>query len=189
MKKLLFFAALIPLLYGCQSTPEPVVEMQRPLFVEFHGRANEILAAGGLAAVSINDSKSLELALNKTKSRGRVELAEQLKVKTGDLRQTLITETGLDAKDPVFSQFDHATEILIEEQIRGRVAEELKYEVIDGTITAYALMELDPQIILTQLSKENELYIRLQTTQTFEVLYNEIQTYNAYKTGEPLPEE
>ena len=44
-------------------------------------------------------------------------------------------------------------------------------------------------ITLTQLSKENELYIRLQSTQTFETLYNETQTYEAYKTKRSLPEE
>lgn len=180
MKKLLLYAALTSLLYGCASTPEPIIEVQRPLFVEFHGLAAEFIGAGGLAVVNISESKSLQLALNQAKSRGRVELAHQLETKIEAMRKTLITETGLQIDDPVLAQFDHATEVLTADQIQNRPARELKYEWIDGIVTAYALLELDPQLILIQLSKENELYIRLQSTQTFETLYNETQTYNAY---------
>jgi len=169
------------LLAGCSSTPETKAKAQRPLFNDFQEMSTEVLESGGLAVVGIGESKSLELALNKAKTRGRVELAQMLETKIESLQKDFVEETGLPENAQILSQFSSTAQAITSQQIQGSAAKELKYEIIDGTVTAYALMELNPKIVVNQLAKEEELYTRFRATKAFESLDKEIKEYEAYK--------
>jgi hypothetical protein len=84
------------------------------------------------------------------------------------------------------SQFTTTTKVITSQQLAGSVAQELKYEVIGNTVTAYALMVLDPQTIVDQLAKEKELYTRLQSTKAFDELDKEIKEYEAWKASQNM---
>lgn len=187
MKKPLFtiicLAAAI-LMAGCSSTPETKTKAQRPLFNNFQELSTEILESGGIAVVGIGESKSLELALNRAKTRGRVELAQMLETKIESLQKDFVEETGLSENAQILAQFSSTAQTITSQQIQDRAAKELKYEIIDGTITAYALMELDPKIVMSQLEKEEELYNRFRATKAFESLDKEIKEYEAYKKAQ-----
>jgi len=188
MKKVLFFTLLSALtigVVGCSSTPEvEKAKAQRPLFDDFQKMSTQILESGGIAVVGLGESKSLELALNKAKTRGRVELAQLLETKIEALQKDFVEETGLAEDAQILAQFSSTSKIITSQQIEGSVAQELKYEILEGTVTAYALMVLDPKIIITQLEKEKELYTRFRATKAFEDLDAEITEYEAYKKAQ-----
>lgn len=190
MKKLLFLAvcsALAAGLSGCSSTPEAKkAEAQQSMFDDFQKISTQIVESGGIAVVGIGESKSLELALKQAKANGRVELAQLLKTKLEAIREEFVEETGLTEDAQILAQFESTAQAIISEQIQGRVAKELKYEILDGTVNAYALMELDPQIVMTQLTKEKELYPRFRATKAFENLDKEIKEYEAYKAAQQM---
>ncbi len=190
MKKLLFWivcSALITGLAGCSSTPEAKkAEAQRPLFDDFQKMSTKILVSGGIAVVGIGESKSLEIALNKAKTRGRVELAQLLETKIEAIQKDFVEETGLAEDARILAQFESTAQVITSQQIQGSVAKELKYEILEGTVTAYALMELNPKVVMAQLEKEKELYTRFRSTKAFENLDKEIKEYEAYKATQQM---
>jgi hypothetical protein len=187
MRKSLFCTACLVtavLLAGCSSTPDSKAKAQRPLFNDFQEMSTKVIESGGLAVVGIGESKSLELALNKAKTRGRVELAQMLETKIEALQKDFVEETGLAENAQILAQFSSTAQAITSQEIQGSAAKELKYEIINGTVTAYALMELNPKIVMNQLEKEEELYTRFRATKAFESLDKEINEYEAYKKAQ-----
>lgn len=204
MSRALLFAVLIltaGILTGCFSPPpppvepvlppEPVLDEQpapppQPTFLdEMQALSAATLESGGLAAIGIAESKSLNLALNLAQKNGRMELTRQLTRRIESLTKAFAEETGTPADSPLLSKFNTTAEILIRHQIVGSTAQIMKYVVSDdSTITAYAFMDLSPRIIADQLAEEPELYERLQTTQAFQVLSREIEAYAALKAAQ-----
>lgn len=187
MKKILFsilLTALFAGLTGCTSTPKAKAKVQQPLFQEFQQASTKIVDAGGLAVVGLGESKSLEIAINKAKTRGRVELAQLLETKIEALQKDFVEETGLAEEAQILAQFSSTAQAITSQQIQGSVAKDLQYETIGDTITAYALMELNPKLIVNQLAKEKELYTRFRATKAFENLDSEIKEYEAYKAAQ-----
>gem|GEM_PF-1079158 len=208
-KSLLYFvlSAAAALLSGCSTSapvtatppppasvpeimPEPAAPpVQAPatqsmLLDEMQKTAAAMGEAGGLAAVGTGESKSLELALNKAKVNGRRELAQMMSARFDLLEKSFSEETGIPLESLLLSGFNNAFKIIKEQQIAGSVAQALKYETTGDTFTAYAVMALDPKIIADQLSKEKELYARLQTTKAFGELMQEAKTFAAFKAAQ-----
>ena len=162
---------------------QPVV--QPVLLEEMQKIAAGTVAAGGLAVVGIDKSKSLELALDKAKINGRIELARMLDARLDVLEKTFSEEPGIPYDSLLLSGFNSAAKI-IKQQIAGSLAQSLKYEATGETFTAYAIMALDPKVIAEQLAKEKELYARLQKTKAFAALTQEIKTYEAFKAAQGM---
>ena len=170
-----------------ESQPEAVPEVppvvQSTLPVEMRELSAGILAAGGLTALGIDESKSLELALNMAKVNGRIELARVLDARFRLLEKAFSEETGIPYDSLFLSGFNNAAGI-IKQQIASSLAHTLKYETTGDTFTAYAVMVLDPKVIADQLAKEKELYARLQKTKAFGELTKEIKAYEAFKAAQ-----
>lgn len=190
------------LLAGCSTTtpplsmPAPVQTaeqsgqpeqpaVQPVLLEELQKIAAATVDAGGIAVVGISKSKSLELALDKAKINGRIELARMLDARLEVLEKAFSAETGIPYDSLLLSGFNNAAKI-IKQQIAGSVAQTLKYETVGDISTAYAVMVLDPKVIADQLAKEKELYARLQKTKAFAALTQEIKTYEAFKTAQGM---
>ena len=204
MKKGLFFtvsATTAILLTGCSTTkpepslaPAPVVAATEPvtaipapvqpvLLEEIQKLSAEIAAAGGLAAVGTTESKNLDLALNKAKVNGRIELARIVKDRIEVLAKAFSDETGIPYESLILSGFNN-TEKALAGQIASSLAQTLKYEQIGDSFTAYAVMALDPKAIADQLAQEKDLYTRLKVTKSFETLTREIKTYATFKASQ-----
>lgn len=191
MKKLFFFVLCIltaGLLAGCSSTPDtPAQQMvknakeHQSLFNDFQKQCGKILDSGGVAAIGIAESKSLEIALSKAKMNARRELAQMVETKIESLQKSFVEETGLANDAEILSQFSSTAKAITSQQIRGSAAKELKYETSGETITACALMELNPKIILDQFEKDEALYTRFRASKAYEELDKEIKEYEAYK--------
>jgi hypothetical protein len=205
MKKGLLLTVASVLLAGCstttttpppESTPAAVQSSEQPgqpeqpavqpvLLEELQKIAAATVDAGGIAVVGISKSKSLELALDKAKINGRIELARMLDARLEVLEKAFSAETGIPYDSLLLSGFNNAAKI-IKQQIAGSVAQTLKYETVGDISTAYAVMVLDPKVIADQLAKEKELYARLQKTKAFAALTQEIKTYEAFKTAQGM---
>lgn len=195
MKKGLFLSIVFvsaALLTSCATnTPAPVpgsspastLPTQSALSSEMKDLSAEIQTAGGLAALGIHESRSLELALNMAKKNGRIELARTLNTRVEALAKAFSEESGIPYDSLLLSGFNHSVKI-IKQQIVGSVAQALRYEMSGETFTAYALMGLDPKVIADQLAKETDLYTKLQPTQAFKTLEQEIKTYETFKTAQ-----
>lgn len=187
MKKILWltvFAALAAGLSGCSSTPEVIVEEVPPTLQEtFLLQAKQIVEAGGLAAAGLAESRSLDLALNHATKNGRRELARVLETRIEALQDAFIEETGTDKKDPLFAPFSSTARDITSEYIQNLVASELKYETTNGMVSACALMELDPRIVLDRLTAENKLDDRLQGSRTLKLFKRDVTDYEAFKAG------
>lgn len=189
MKKALIFSVAVAasiFLAGCATPPEVVIDAPPTLLDIFQISADQVIAVGGLAVVGEGSSQSLELALNQAKANGRVELGEQLKATIQALKQDFFQEAALAGDVLPPDPFQGAAEGIISQAVQDASAQELKYEVTDGRITAYALMELDPAVIIAKFAEETGLYTRFQTTRTFEQLSQRAQNYEDFKTGLPL---
>ncbi|MEI8205419.1 MAG: hypothetical protein WCG03_00915 [Kiritimatiellales bacterium] len=162
--------------------PEPPA-VRSVLLEELQKIVAGAVEAGGLAVVGTSKSKSLELALDKAKINGRIELARLLDARFEVLEKAFSAETGIPYDSLLLSGFNHAAKT-IKQQVSGSVAQTLKYETADETSTAYAVMVLDPKVIADQLAKEKELYARLQKTKAFATLTQEIRTYETFKTAQ-----
>lgn len=200
MRKGLFFLslpALIVVLSGCSTPPpppEPVIEpvivpavpevvetvIQSTLPAEMRQRTDDITQAGGLAALGIAESKSLDLALNMAKKNGRLELARELNDQMESLAKAFSEETGIPYDSLLLAGFNNAARMITKQTIAGSIATELKYETAGDTTTAYAIMSLDPEIIAAQLAQEPDLYPRLQPSKAFDALNQKIKAYNAF---------
>lgn len=192
MKKTLFFTVYIlavGLFAGCASKDpaEARAKAQRPIFEDFQKAAAKIIEKGGLAAIGIGESKSLEIALNKAKTRGRVELAQMIETKIEAIQKDFIEETGPADEAQILAQFSSTAQAITSRQVKGSAAKELKYETVGGVVTACALMELNPKLIVSQIEKNEELYTRFRASKAFEELDREIKEYEAYKAGQLAP--
>jgi hypothetical protein len=177
--------ATVMLLAGCASTPEPEAvapQIPQTLLGQLENLSSQILEAGGLAAVGTGKSKSFELAQNWAKVNGRLTLQQILDDKMQTLRQAFAEESGTPQKAQNLDAFGTAAQT-IKEQIQDSAPKELTHETIDGTVNAYALMEISPQQILDQLRKEKDLYPRFIASETFKTLETEIQTYENFKNA------
>jgi hypothetical protein len=199
MKKGLLLTVVSILLTGCSTTtpplsaPAPVQTteqseqpaVQPALLEELQKIAAGTVEAGGLAVVGTSKSKSLELALDKAKINGRIELARMLDARFEVLEKAFSAETGISYDSLLLSGFNNAAKI-IKQQTASSVAQILKYETTGENSTAYAVMVLDPKVIADQLAKETDLYARLQKTKAFATLTQEIKTYEAFKTAQGM---
>lgn len=191
MKNVLFLISIIltaGLLAGCSTTPDTPAQQgiesareQKPLFDDFQKESAKIIEKGGLAAVGIAQSKSLEIALSKAKMNARRELAQMLETKIESLQKSYTEETGMAADAEILAQFSSTAKAITSQQIRGSAAKELKYETSGSLVTACALMEINPKIILDQFQKQEQLYTRFRASKAYEELDKEIQEYEAYK--------
>ncbi len=173
-------AAVHPVAPTLESKPE----VTSPLLIEMQTISTGILEAGGLAAIGSGGSKSLDLALNRAKANGRIELTRLLTARVEALAQAFAAETGLTTDSLVLSQFSEVSRTIRDQQIAGRVAQTLKYETAADTFTAYALMVIDPSVITNQLAKEKTFFARLQPTKAFQDFDKQLKAYQAFAAAQ-----
>lgn len=184
MKKILIsttFAAITVLIAACSSTPKPAAVAQIPAYEKMQSKAGDARKAGGLAVVGLGESKDLDLAIRKAKANARQELAQMINIKVESLEKFFLEETGQAATAEILSQFSSTAKILTSQELSGSTVEEVKTEKTGGTVTAFVLMSLDPQVIADQLAKQKELYTRFRSSEAFKELDSEIKRYDEWK--------
>ena len=148
-------------------------------------KANAITEAGGLAAVGMGDSKTINLAMDKAKTRGRVELAQFLEVKIDSMKKDFQEEVGEGQGSELNALFTAASKVVTHKIMTGTVPKDIKYEQNAGQVTAYALMVVDPKVLADafsdQANSQRNMYTRFRASQAFKELDEEIKKYEDFK--------
>ncbi len=167
---------------GCAKTK---VASEKSPFDIIQEKANAITEAGGLAAVGVGTSRTVSLALDKAKTRGRVELAHILETKVDSLKKDFSEEVGEGADAEYNALFTAASKSVAHQILQGSVPKDLKYDTKDGMTTAWALMVQDPKVVAdafaAQANTQQHLYTRFRASQAFAELDQEIKKFEDFK--------
>jgi hypothetical protein len=169
------------LLVGCVGRTPPPAPAPDPVILptllsEMQRNAATVISAGGLAAVGTGESRSLELAFNRAKAAGRIELARQTAARIHRLEEEFARENGIPSDSLLLVGFNAATEDLRQE-IADQLAHALKYETSGELFTAYALITFEPGRIAERLRAETELYERLKTSSAWTAFNEELRAF------------
>jgi len=172
----------VGLLSGCAKTK---VASERTPFEIIQEKANAITSAGGLAAVGIGSSRTVHLALDKAKTRGRTELAHIMETKVDSLKKDFSEEIGSADGSELNELFSAASKHVAHQILRGSVPKDLKYDTKDNMTTAWALMVVDPKVIAdafaNQKNSARHLYTRFRASQAFAELDAEVKKFEDFK--------
>lgn len=192
MKRWIMSLLAVALAYGlagCRKTPKPVTSEKTP-FDLMQEKADQITAGGGIAAVGIGVSSTVQLALDKAKTRARTEIAHILETKLNSLKKAFTEEIGEGQGAEYNSLFSAASKHIASQVLRSSVPRDLKYETQGGQTTAWALIVVDPKVIADAFAAEantqRHLYTRFRASQAFNELEQEIKKYEEFKKKEGL---
>ncbi len=168
---------------GC-AKPHKVASQKTP-FEVIQEKANAITAAGGLAAVGVGSSRTVNLALDKAKTRGRTELAHIMETKVESLKKDFSEEVGTADGAELNELFSAASRHVASQVLRGAVPKDLKYDTQGGMTTAWALMVVDPSVIAdafaNQANTARHMYTRFRASQAFDELDKEVKKFDEFK--------
>ena len=174
---------------GCAGPGKSVDSAQSP-FELMQEKANMVTEAGGLAAVGIGTSRTVSLALDKAKTRGRTEIAHIMESKIDSLKKDFQEEIGEGESAEYNALFSAASKTVAHQILRGSVPKDLKYDTKDGITTAWALMVQDPKVIAAafedQANTQRHLYTRFRASQAFSELDEETKKFEEFKKGEGM---
>ena len=175
-------AVAVALVAGCAK---PKVASEKTPFEVIQEKANAITAAGGLAAVGVGSSKTVHLALDKAKTRGRTELAHIMETKVESLKKDFSEEVGTSDGAELNELFSAASKHIASQVLRGSVPKDLKYDTQSGMTTAWALMVVDPSVIAdafaNQANTQRNQYTRFRASQAFADLDAEVKKFEEFK--------
>ena len=136
-------------------------------------------------AVATETSRDLQMAIDKAMVTARGEIGRQAEIKLEGLQKSFREEVGLGDDSQLLSQFTEATKTVLNQTLTGSKLKEKTVNKDSNTYRAYILMEYPVGAanvaLLEQLKKNEQLYTRFRSTQTFEELDKEIQKYEQQK--------
>ena len=133
-------------------------------------------------------SRDLQLAVDKATTDGRAEVARQIETKIEGLRKKFDEEVGVGENATLLQQFTSATKTVVSQTLSGSKVS--KKEIVrDGNnYRAYVLVEYPigsaNSVFLQQIKKQEELYTRFRSSQTFKELDEEVKKFEEKKSQE-----
>jgi hypothetical protein len=173
---------------GCRTMP--VTSSVDTPFQKMQEQASQITDQGGLAAVGVGTSSSIQLALEKAKTRGRAELAQIVETKVETMRKSFTEEVGESKIQDYDAMFTAVSKVVASQVLRGTVARDMRYDMQGGKITAWALMIQNPKLLAdvfeAQLNAQKALLTRFRASNAFQELEKEVKAFEAYKKEQGL---
>ncbi|HYV95936.1 MAG TPA: hypothetical protein VE967_00625 [Gemmatimonadaceae bacterium] len=128
-------------------------------------------------------SQDVQIAINKAQAEGRAGLASQLEVKYGALTRRFAEETGTGMGAQLLSEYEQTYKAVVSQVLIGTRAKDQKFSVEAGVYRAWVLMELPvgeaSKKLLEQLRQQEQLYTRIQATNAYKELNEEVEKYEA----------
>jgi hypothetical protein len=178
-------------LFGCgggTKSLQSVSECDIPEWYSSVPRDSNYLLAARTAA-----SQDMQVALDKATTDGRAEIGRQTEVKVQGLQKRFDEEVGLNADAKLMSQFTQANKTVVSTCLSGSRVRSQELCKDGGMWRAYVLLEYPigaaNEALMQQIKKNNEMYTRLRSSQTFKELDNEVQKYEELKKQEQAPPE
>lgn len=133
-------------------------------------------------AVNTETSRDLQMAVDKATTGARAAIARQIEVKMSSLEKQFKEEVGSGENSTLLSQFTQATKSVTNQTLSGSRVKEKKLIKDGSSYRAYVLLEYPVGAanvaLMDALKKNQEMYTRFRSTQTFEELNKEIENYN-----------
>lgn len=184
MKKL---SVILPitglLLFGCSSSG--FMRVEDP-FEELQTMANQITEQGGVAAVGMGTSSRMDIAKDKAKADAQGGMSESYETKVSRLKKSFLEEVGSDDSE-INETFSTVTKAVSKQTLTGARVLKTIYnkEKETGKYVAGVLLVIDPktvnQSLLDEMSKEQKLYQRFRSSQAFDELQKEMDSYEEPK--------
>lgn len=183
MKKLLFsvlFSAALFIFIGCGSSTVDLPKTDVGDIPEWF--LNPPTDPNYLYAVSTETSRDLQMAVDKATTSARTDISRQVEIKVSGLEKQFKEEIGVAEDSQLLQQFTQASKTVTNQSLTGSKVKEKKIIKDGNTFRAYILVEYPigaaNVALMDALKKQNELYTRFRSSQTFEELNKEIENYN-----------
>jgi hypothetical protein len=136
-------------------------------------------------------SQDMQLALDKATTDARTEIGRQTDLKVQGLQKKFDEEVGVGNDAQLLQQFTQANKTVVSTSLSGTRMRSHKL-CKDGDIwRSYVLVEYPVgaanQALMEQLKKNEQMYTRFRSSQTFKELDDEVQKYETWKQGQQAP--
>jgi len=132
-----------------------------------------------LFAVATATSRDMQLALDKAKQDGRVDIASQLKSRVMGLIKKFDEEVGKTSDSELLQQFTKVSKTVVDQTLVGCRVRKQEVRKEGELYRAYVLMELPlaaaKEALLNQIKQREHLYTRFRASQSFKELEEEVQ--------------
>jgi hypothetical protein len=136
-------------------------------------------------AATTNTSRDLQLAVNKSILDGRNQLAQLIEVQMSGVQKRFQEEVGLGEDSELLSQFTEAYKGVVDQTLSGSRPKEQEVLAEGEIYRAYVLMEMPigaaNQALLAKLRENQNLYTRFRSTQAFEDMEKQVESYRKWK--------
>ncbi len=153
-------------------------------FQDLTDMANQIIQAGGVAAVGQGTSARMDLAKKKAVTDAQGQLAEIFNLKVQKLKKSFQEEVGSANDSEINEAFSTVTKTLTSQLLRGAITKKVKYmkNKETGQITAAAVVAIEPNVINMSIldemkAKKPKLYERFRASKAYEELKKEMENY------------
>lgn len=178
MKKIFFSIMLIStvLFIRCGGS-QPLPETDKKEIPEWFLTPPE--DASYLYGVATATSKDMQLAIDKATTDARTKVAQQIEIKMQGLQKKFDEEVGANENTTLLQQFTQATKTVVNQSLTGSKVKEKKLYQDGKNWRAYVLVEYPigaaNTALMQQLQKQEELYTRFRSSQTFKELEEEMK--------------
>jgi hypothetical protein len=144
-----------------------------------------------LFAARTATSQDMQIALDKATTDGRAEVGRQTELKVQGLQKRFDEEVGVNADAQLMSQFTQANKTVVSTSLSGSKVRSQKL-CKDGDLwRAYVLVEYPigaaNETLMQQIRKNNEMYTRVRSSQTFKELDGDVKQYEEWKKQQQAP--
>ncbi len=124
-------------------------------------------------------SKDMQLAIDKATTDARAKVAQQIEMKIQGIQKKFDEEVGAGENTTLLQQFTQATKTVVNQSLTGSKVKEKKLFQDGKNWRAYVLVEYPigaaNTALMQQLQKQEELYTRFRSSQTFKELDEEMK--------------
>jgi len=133
-------------------------------------------------------SRDMQLAIDKAMTSARANIARQVETKITGLEKQFKEEVGSGDNSQLLSQFTQATKTITDQKLNGTHVEKQKIIKDGNTFRVYVLVDYPigaaNEFLMQQLKKNEQMYTRFRSSQTFKDLDNEVQKYEDAKKNQ-----
>lgn len=193
MKRYMFLAVamffITALVMSCGGSKKAVVpnsgmEVISDPFQDLTDMANQIIQAGGVAAVGQGTSARMDIAKKKAVTDAQGRLAEIFNLKVQKLKKSFQEEVGSSNDSEINEAFSTVVKTLTSQLLRGAITKKVKYmrDKNTGQITAAVVVAIEPNVVNMSIldemkSKKPKLYERFRASKAYDELKQEMKDY------------
>jgi hypothetical protein len=171
-------------LSGCMTT---TLDEPLPPANQVEDAANSASNQGGISAIGICTTHTVEMAIMRSKERGRIALAAAIEARVAELKELFNQEVDASQHADTTNYFDAVAKSLSLRAIRAAVPQDVKTETLETSTTAWSLFVQDPKPLLDAFDREGATYravhARFKASQAYRGLRSDIANFDAFKSA------